>query len=306
MILLTDGTGTIVKSYEYDAFGREWDVMATDNNPFRYCGEYYDKRTETVYLRARYYDSAYGRFTQEDPIRDGTNWYIYCDGNPVNYRDPSGCQRTAVEYLGLTSMRRTLSEHKGINETSMRRTPSEHRGVNETPLEATYIYDQSKDERTKDVPYGSGWFVNTMDKNGCEIVAIYNAMIALGEPRTFNSIKKWGEKNALWFFGNFGTKVNAAHDYLSNSGYDVETINKPNKDELQTFVNEHDVVIFSYWTGTPYLSTIHTVKIMKDNTSDGYIIYNRWSNGTGYDFTAKECVNQGRIIVSYGMNRKGG
>ena len=91
VILLTDGIGTIVKSYEYDAFGREWDAVATDNNPFRYCGEYYDKRTETVYLRARYYDSAYGRFTQEDPIRDGTNWYIYCDGDPVNRIDPTGC-----------------------------------------------------------------------------------------------------------------------------------------------------------------------------------------------------------------------
>ena len=90
VILLTDGIGTIVKSYEYDAFGREWDAVATDNNPFRYCGEYYDKRTETVYLRERYYDSADGRFTQEDPIRAGTNWYIYCDGNPVNRIDPSG------------------------------------------------------------------------------------------------------------------------------------------------------------------------------------------------------------------------
>lgn len=49
------------------------------------------------------------------------------------------------------------------------------------------------------MPYGSGWFVNTMDKNGCEIVAIYNAMIALGEPRTFNLIKKRGEKNVLRF-----------------------------------------------------------------------------------------------------------
>ena len=97
MILLTDGIGTIVKSYEYDAFGREWDVMATDNNPFRYCGEYYDKRTETVYLRARYYDSAYGRFTQQDgwqyadandPL--SLNLYTYCWNNPVNMVDPSG------------------------------------------------------------------------------------------------------------------------------------------------------------------------------------------------------------------------
>ncbi len=26
----------------------------------------------------------------EDPIRDGGNWYSYCDGNPVRYVDPSG------------------------------------------------------------------------------------------------------------------------------------------------------------------------------------------------------------------------
>ncbi len=26
----------------------------------------------------------------EDLIRDGGNWYSYCDGNPVRYVDPSG------------------------------------------------------------------------------------------------------------------------------------------------------------------------------------------------------------------------
>ena len=61
-----------------------------DNNPFRYCGEYYDKETQTIYLRARYYNPAQGRFTQEDPIRDGYNWYSYCGGNPVNFIDPTG------------------------------------------------------------------------------------------------------------------------------------------------------------------------------------------------------------------------
>ena len=97
VILLTDGMGNILKTYEYDAFGREWDALDTDNNPFRYCGEYFDKQTETVYLRARYYDSAYGRFTQQDgweyvnfgdPL--SLNLYTYCWNNPVMYADPSG------------------------------------------------------------------------------------------------------------------------------------------------------------------------------------------------------------------------
>jgi len=26
----------------------------------------------------------------EDPIRDGLNWYTYCMGNPIKYKDPSG------------------------------------------------------------------------------------------------------------------------------------------------------------------------------------------------------------------------
>jgi len=97
VIMLTDGMGNILKTYEYDAFGREWDALDTDNNPFRYCGEYFDKQTKTVYLRARYYDSAYGRFTQQDgweyvnfgdPL--SLNLYTYCWNNPGNLADPDG------------------------------------------------------------------------------------------------------------------------------------------------------------------------------------------------------------------------
>ena len=61
-----------------------------DNNPFRYSGEYTDGETGMIYLRARYYDPGLGRFISEDPIKDGMNWYVYCNGNPVNRWDPSG------------------------------------------------------------------------------------------------------------------------------------------------------------------------------------------------------------------------
>ncbi|MBP3554250.1 MAG: RHS repeat-associated core domain-containing protein [Clostridia bacterium] len=43
-----------------------------------------------IYLRARYYNADLGRFTQEDPIRDGRNWYSYCDSNPVVRIDRTG------------------------------------------------------------------------------------------------------------------------------------------------------------------------------------------------------------------------
>ena len=43
-----------------------------------YTGEYHDAETGFIYLRARYYNPAIGRFINEDPIRDGLNWYVYC------------------------------------------------------------------------------------------------------------------------------------------------------------------------------------------------------------------------------------
>ena len=43
-----------------------------------------------AYLRNRYYDPSIGRFTTEDPVKDGDNWYAYCGNNPVNYIDPWG------------------------------------------------------------------------------------------------------------------------------------------------------------------------------------------------------------------------
>jgi len=90
VIQLTDQQGTVTTSYLYDAFGIEQEPQPDDPNPFRYCGEYLDKESGNVYLRARYYDPETGRFISEDPIRDGLNWYVYCSNDPVNYIDPSG------------------------------------------------------------------------------------------------------------------------------------------------------------------------------------------------------------------------
>lgn len=90
VVQLTNGSGSITKQYGYDAFGVETDKADNDTNPFRYCGEYYDTETDSIYLRARYYRPITGRFITEDPIRDGLNWYVYCSGNPVMLFDPWG------------------------------------------------------------------------------------------------------------------------------------------------------------------------------------------------------------------------
>ena len=100
---LTDADGEIVKSYTYDAFGVEKNIDDADTNAFRYCGEYYDAETGTIYLRARYYNSSTGRFITrdsfpgkcEDPL--SLNLYTYCGNNPICFEDPLGHSFDAVK-----------------------------------------------------------------------------------------------------------------------------------------------------------------------------------------------------------------
>ena len=74
----------------------EKNIDDRDTNAFRYCGEYFDKETATVYLRARYYNPSTGRFISRDSFAGrrsdplSLNLYTYCGNNPIRYIDPSG------------------------------------------------------------------------------------------------------------------------------------------------------------------------------------------------------------------------
>ena len=85
----------VVTAYGETVLSGSEDVL---NNPFIYAGEYTDAETGNIYLRARYYDPSTGRFVSEDPIKDGTNWYAYCYGNPVIYIDPWGTDAYVQRY----------------------------------------------------------------------------------------------------------------------------------------------------------------------------------------------------------------
>ncbi len=88
---LFDTNGNRVYKYDIGAFGNNLSNSGTGTAAkFVYNGQYYDSETGLYYLRNRYYDPTTGRFTQEDPAKDGLNWYVYCGNNPVNFVDPWG------------------------------------------------------------------------------------------------------------------------------------------------------------------------------------------------------------------------
>jgi RHS repeat-associated protein len=93
IVALTDASGKVVQTYEYDSFGNLKDLKNRIKQPYSYTGREYDRETNLYYYRARYYDAQVGRFVSKDPISfagGDVNLYGYVQLNPVNSTDPFG------------------------------------------------------------------------------------------------------------------------------------------------------------------------------------------------------------------------
>ncbi len=98
---LTNGSGTIVERYAYDAYGTSTitdgsgtaRTSSAENNRYTYTGREYDEALGVYHYRARMYDSASGRFCSRDPIGfEGSTWNLfeYVGSQPMIGSDPSG------------------------------------------------------------------------------------------------------------------------------------------------------------------------------------------------------------------------
>jgi RHS repeat-associated protein len=91
---VSNNTGTIANTYDYDPFGIPLQMNETIPNPFRYVGRLgvMGEANGLNFMRARFYDHKTGHFIQFDPsgYRGGLNLYIYSGNNPISYNDPSG------------------------------------------------------------------------------------------------------------------------------------------------------------------------------------------------------------------------
>jgi RHS repeat-associated protein len=111
---LTDASGNVSLSYDYQAFGELLQKVGSGENRYLFAGEQFEESVDLTYLRARYYDMGAGRFASIDPFEGDPHIpislhdYSYAVNNPPLYSDPSGRVAILETALRLTVMLVTL------------------------------------------------------------------------------------------------------------------------------------------------------------------------------------------------------
>ena len=88
----TDNSAFETDTYTYDAFGSLVQGDLRGAKDLGYLGKQFDKATGLYNYGYRDYKPDVARFTTVDPIRDGANWFVYCDGDSVNFVDLWGLE----------------------------------------------------------------------------------------------------------------------------------------------------------------------------------------------------------------------
>ncbi|MBI1756661.1 MAG: RHS repeat-associated core domain-containing protein, partial [Fimbriimonas ginsengisoli] len=92
-VMETDSSQSATATRSFDAFGLVLASSGSSSSPFGFVGQQgyqTDADSGLMLLGHRYYDPSTGRFLTRDKVRDGRNWFVYCDNRPTCRTDPDG------------------------------------------------------------------------------------------------------------------------------------------------------------------------------------------------------------------------
>jgi RHS repeat-associated protein len=100
-----DLSGEVRSWADYDTWGVAQAGVKHDLNlavltdTAAYTGYTYDQVLDVYFAQYRFYDPNSRRFTSEDPLRSGRNWYAYVGNDPMNFVDPWGLREVILSEI---------------------------------------------------------------------------------------------------------------------------------------------------------------------------------------------------------------
>ena len=297
-----NGDGNVNAKFVYDAWGKLIAVTNASGTPLasdsfayqislKYRGYVYDNETGLYYLQSRYYDPETGRFLNADDVEYigysgeqlSYNAFAYCENNPVNNSDPSG--NYVVYYDTLYQKERAQSHYFYNYLIYLNAVVKGGKGTGQI------INGQAVSYVSK-MKYGC----KTLSYNGCEIIAIYNALKLLNKkPKIYDIIYHSETNGGLWADGLFGTFPYYIPIYMKSFGVKTKSFTTAKSIDKKRESGQVYIVVFNHT-----VAMLHAVAIK--SLSNGkirvYNIYNKRTTYKDYSSVSHLIKSEGNFMVA--------
>ena len=158
---------------------------------------------------------------------------------------------------------------------------------NNTPLSASdYIENQSQ---WGNVKFGEDSKTN-IARSGCGIIATYNALYALGESsssQTMVDLISYYERDGAVLGGAWGVSPDAIEDYFIGQGYRVTSTNENGPITINMIGKHYEtVIVTAYNDENDITQQVHTVSITKE-TNGTYTVHNAFQKDASGIYVSK-------------------
>jgi len=112
---------------------------------------------------------------------------------------------------------------------------------------------------------------NTMNRNGCGVIATYNALVAMDDREDICNIAAHFESDGQILGGDWGTNIYAIGRYFEARGYDVEKVSGDNV--ISGEIPKADSYVLASWNSTEVTDGMHIVA-MRNSGKTGFQVFN--------------------------------
>ena len=281
--------------YHYDAFGNEQNANPTDANIFRYCGEYWDKETETYYLRARYYAPRTGRFVTEDPIRDGLNWYTYCGNNPIMFVDPSGLILRGSDITDFGEDSRTYTSLSSLYKNWEVASKTHRKDIKKIADEIRRISFDRLEQGLSLKDFGIPQSVGSIKLNSTEMI-LMSDMSTLERAQFITISAKAKIDTTVLFSGPAGAD-DVEGNAFQHALWNFNLINVFGQDRAKLYTDAHEFGTIDIENNAPTYGSLSTQMDLANNATAQNLYNDYITNGVGFNPMAAS-ASQYRYLIN--------